>query len=231
MRSGALKIFGKELKLLILDVDGVLLDLMAWFPKNLCDTAEQLGISKEPIITYLQKVKDGENHGYSSFYKWIAELYPHLKDIEIQKFKTTFHKQEKKNPYPAIAGSKSIVCWFSRQIQIALCTTNELPALKHRLEYAKFNMNWFSYISSWETSHPKPDPRALTIVTDSLNIPKENALFVGDWYPDLECAKSAGIEFVAVLSGGIPKHAFLRESIQEDHILNTLFDIIEIIKP
>lgn len=226
-----MKIFGKELKLLILDVDGVLLDLMACFPKNLCDAAEQLGISKEPITTYLQKVKDGENHGYPSFYKCIAGLYPQLNDIEIQKFKNLFRKKEKENPYPAITGSRAVVCFTQRQIPVALCTTNEFPALKHRLEYAKFNMNWFSYISSWETGYPKPDPRALTIITDSLNIPKENALFVGDWYPDLECAKGAEIPFVAVLSGGIPKQSFLREGVPENYIIDTLFSITKIIKP
>ena len=211
-------------------MDGVLLDLMACFPKNLCGAAIEFGVSIEPIRAYLRDIENGNNHGYASFSKCVEALYPHLNDLEIQRFKKVFYKKDEQNPYPPIHGSKIIIQRLLHLIPIALCTTKELPALKHSLEYAGFNMSWFSFISSWENGHPKPDPRALTIITDSLKIPKENALFVGDWFPDFECAKAAGIEFVAVLSGRIPKHAFLREGVPEDHIIEVLFDIVEIIK-
>lgn len=226
-----MKFFGKELKLLICDVDGVLLDLMACFPKNFCDAAEEFGVSTKPIKQYLHQVENGQNHEYASFSKCIEGLYPHLNDIEIQKFKEIFRQKDAENPYPPIEGSRVIIQMLSKSISIALCTTKGLPDLKHHLKYAGFDINWFSFTSSWETGHPKPDPRALTIITDSLQIPKENALFVGDWYPDWECSKSAGIEFVAVLSGGIPKHGFIAKGVPEDHIVNTLFDLVEIIDP
>lgn len=207
------------------------MDLMVCFDKNFPNAAIEMGLDPTPIMQYVQDLKFGKKIGFSNIYGNIKWLYPHLTEPEIEELVKEFLKQEKENPYPAIVGSKSITYWMQRQIPVALCTTNELPPLKYKLEHAKFKMNWFSYISSWETGHPKPDPRALTVITDSLKIPKENTLFVGDWYPDLECAKSAGIEFIAVLSGGIPKHAFLREGVPEDHILDNLFGLIEIIKP
>jgi len=226
-----LRFFGKLKELLIFDVDGVLLDLMACFDKNLPNAAIEMGLDPAPITQYINDLRSGNKRGFSNVRDNIKWLYPHLSPLENEELLQRFKKQEMENPYPAIPRSKNTVFSLCRQIPIALCTTNELPALKHRLEYAEFNMNWFCYISSWENGHPKPDPRALTIITDSLKIPKENALFVGDWYPDFECAKAAGIEFVAVLSGGIPKHAFLREGVPEDHILNSLFDITQIVKP
>lgn len=226
-----MKFFGKEKKLLITDVDGVLLDLMACFPKNFCGAAKEFRVSTKPIKKYLWDVESGFTKGFASVSATIKMLYPNLNDLEIQKFKKIFHKKDSENPYPPVDGSRIIIKWFSRSIKVAICTTKNLSDLKHHLEFAGFNMVWFSYISSWETGHPKPDPRALTIITDSLQIPKEKALFIGDWYPDWECAKSAGIEFAAVLSGGIPKHAFMREGVPEDHIFDTLFDIMQIIKP
>jgi len=226
-----LKFFGKELKLLICDVDGVLLDLMACFPKNFCDAAVEFGVSIEPIKTYLRDVENGSANGFASVSKTIQMLYPNLNDLEIQRFKKIFHKKDKQNSYPPILGSKVLIRQFSKLIPVALCTAKGLPDLKHHLQYAGFDIKLFSFISSWETGHPKPDPRALTIITDCLQIPKENSLFVGDWFPDWECAKAAGIPFVAVLSGGIPKHAFIREGVPENHIVEKLFDIIEIIKP
>lgn len=230
-KESDLKIFGKELKLLILDVDGVLVDLMVSFEKVTTEAALEMGLSVKPFEKYLKDLKNGTNKGYSSFSKSVKMLWPHLNDGEIQKFKKIFHKKEKQNLYPAIPGSISIIYRFHRSIPIAICTTNELSILKCKLEHAGFKMNWFSFISSWESSHPKPDPRALTIITNALNIQKENSLFVGDWYPDWECSKAAEIPFIAVLSGGIPKHAFVREGIPENHILNTLSDIIKIIEP
>ena len=226
-----MKFFGKELKLLICDVDGVLLDLMANFDKNLPNAAKEMGLDTRPIMQYIKDLGLGNRNAFSNIHDNIKWLYPHLTQKEVEKLSERFKKQENKNPYPPIHGSKIIIARLSRLIPIALCTTKELPTLKHHLEYAGFNLTWFSFVSSWENGYPKPDPRALTIITDSLQIPKENALFVGDLYPDFECAKTAGIEFVATLSGGIPKYAFLREGVQEDHIVEILFDIVKIIDP
>ena len=221
----------KELKLLICDVDGVLLDLMACLPQNFCDAAIEFGISTKPIEQYFRDVGLGSVNGYASLSQTLSMLYPHLNDLEVQRFKKIFQKKDAQNPYPAISGSRMIVREFSKVIPVALCTAKGLPDLKHHLQYAGYNMNWFSFISSPETGYIKPNPRALTIINDSLNIPKKNTLFVGDWFPDWECARSAGIEFVAVLSGGIPKHAFIREGVPESHIVDTLLDIVEIVKP
>lgn len=226
-----MKFFGKEKKLFITDVDGVLLDLMACFPKNLLDAAIEFGISTELIKQYFVDVGAGLNKEVASVSATIKMLYPELNDIEIQRFKTIFHQKDAQNPYPPIKGSRIMIKWLAKHIKVALCTNKGLPDLKHHLQFAGFKLEWFSFISSWETGHPKPDPRALTIITDALNIPKEKSLFVGDWFPDWECAKSAGIPFCAVLSGGIPKHVFMREGIQENHIFERLFNIVEIIKP
>ena len=224
-----MKAFGKELKLLICDVDGVLLDLMACFPKNFCDAAREFGVSDEPIKQYLRDVGLGLTQGYASLSKCISTLYPRLSEIEVQKFKKIFHKKDEKNPYPPVSGSRILIRKISESIPVALCTTKGFLDLKNHLEYAKFKMNWFSYISSWETGHPKPNPRALTIITDSLKIPKENALFVGDWYPDLVVARGGGVRFIAVLSGGIPRHAFVREGVPDDHIIERLVDLPKLI--
>lgn len=220
-----MKIFGKELKLLILDVDGVLLDLMACFEENLSNAATEMNLDTVPITQYVKNLKSGNQNAFSNTHDSIRWLWPHLNAEEVENCFEKFKNQEKLNPYPPIPGSLVATLFFQRHMRVALCTAKEMVILKQHLEQAEFEMSWFSYISSLETGHPKPDPRALTIITDSLNISKENTLFVGDGYPDWECAKKVGIEFVAVLSGGIPKHVFLREGVPEDHIVTDLFDI------
>jgi hypothetical protein len=39
-----------------------------------------------------------------------------------------------------------------------------------------------------------------------------------------------GVRFIAALSGGIPRHAFLREGIPEDHILMHLQDLLGLVQ-
>jgi len=226
-----LKLFGKELELLILDVDGVLLDIQKTFKKNFIEAAQKMGLCEKPIKKYITELSLGINHGVANFTQTIKIIWPNLNDLEVHRFKKIFFRKEVENPTSAIYGSLITVNMFSRLIPVALCTSNGLPELKQKLKRTRFNINQFSYISSQESGHPKPDPRALTIITDSLEIPKENTLFVGDWYPDWECAKAAGIPFVAVLSGGIPEYAFIREGIPKDHIVESLFNITKIIEP
>jgi phosphoglycolate phosphatase-like HAD superfamily hydrolase len=60
-------------------------------------------------------------------------------------------------------------------------------------------------------------------------MPREQAVYVGDWYPDVDTARGGGVRFIAVLSGGIPRHAFLREGIPEDHIIARLQDLLRLI--
>jgi phosphoglycolate phosphatase-like HAD superfamily hydrolase len=128
------------LKLVILDVDGVIVDLMAGFASYLEAAARQLHLPPEPIRHYLAEVHRGARQSYT-----------HL--------------------------AEAIEAWW--------------PALP---------------------------------------VPREHAVYVGDWYPDVEAAHGGGMRFIAVLSGGIPRHAFLREGIPEDHVIERLQHLLGLIE-
>jgi phosphoglycolate phosphatase-like HAD superfamily hydrolase len=64
----------------------------------------------------------------------------------------------------------------------------------------------------------------------ALPVPRHHAVYVGDWYPDVDTARGGGVRFMAVLSGGIPRHTFLREGIPEDHILDRLHDLLRLVQ-
>jgi phosphoglycolate phosphatase-like HAD superfamily hydrolase len=89
---------------------------------------------------------------------------------------------------------------------------------------------WFAAASTWEGGHPKPDPKALDPIFAALPVPREHAVYVGDWYPDIDTARGGGVRCIAVLSGGIPRHAFRREGIPEDHILARLQDLLSLVE-
>jgi len=225
-----MKLFGKPLELVILDVDGVILDLVSNFQNSFEEAARRCNFDFEPIRTYIAAVSAGDTHGKASLSEGIRELWPNLEDERYAQLSKTFREVERENPYSSYEGSVDAIHWFREQnIPIALCTTNDMKTLEHRFEQVKVDMSWFSALSTWEHKYPKPDPRALDPIFEKIPVNRDSAVYVGDWYPDLETARGANVRFVAVLSGGIPKHAFIREGVKEDHILEKLSDLPELI--
>jgi len=56
-------------------------------------------------------------------------------------------------------------------------------------------------------SKAKPDPEAYLRVASRLGIPSDKTLFVGDHPIDAQCAKNAGVGFIAVETGDVPREA------------------------
>ncbi len=82
------------------------------------------------------------------------------------------------------------------------------------------------FVSTREVANAeKPDPAILWPIFKAIPVLKEHACYVGDWYADVEVAQAAEIRFIAVLSGEVPRHAFLREGIPDDHITDRLANI------
>ncbi len=57
-------------------------------------------------------------------------------------------------------------------------------------------------------SKPKPDPESYLRLVRALGVRKEETLFVGDHPIDAQCALNAGVGFIAVESGDVPKERF-----------------------
>ncbi len=51
----------------------------------------------------------------------------------------------------------------------------------------------------------KPDPESYVRLVQALRIPKEETIFVGDHPIDAQCASNAGVPFIAVETGDVPR--------------------------
>ena len=73
--------------------------------------------------------------------------------------------------------------------------------IKH-LKEAGFDINLFEVIVSFETTKKhKPDPEPLLHAIKKLHVKTVETMYVGDAVSDYKCAESAGVEYVAVLTG------------------------------
>ncbi|RJQ35955.1 HAD family hydrolase [Candidatus Parcubacteria bacterium] len=227
-----MRLFGEQLDLVVLDVDGVLIDFIGMFPQHYETAAIRCGLSVEPFREHFAAVQRGERNHYSNAHESAYGLWPGISPEHVERLIAAFREEERKRPYPAVAGSTEAVhCLRKWGVPIALCTTNDRSALESRLRLAGMELSWFSAMSTWEAPHPKPDPRALDPIFERVPAARRHAVYLGDWYPDLQVARGAAVRFVAVLSGGIPSHVFLREGVPSDHILPKFPDLIGLIEP
>ena len=60
-----------------------------------------------------------------------------------------------------------------------------------------------------DVKNEKPDPEGLLTAIQKLNVSKNQVLYVGDSIVDAKTAQSAGVDFVAVLTGTTKRGVFL----------------------
>lgn len=60
-----------------------------------------------------------------------------------------------------------------------------------------------------DVKNEKPDPEGLLAAIQKLNVSKNQVLYVGDSIVDAKTAQSAGVDFVAVLTGTTKRGVFM----------------------
>ncbi|MBN8689328.1 MAG: HAD family hydrolase [Armatimonadetes bacterium] len=67
-------------------------------------------------------------------------------------------------------------------------------------------------VSATEVSRPKPDPEPALLACELLNLHPSETVFIGDATHDIHCAKSAGIQSVAVTYGSAQREDLVAAS-------------------
>jgi HAD superfamily hydrolase (TIGR01549 family) len=94
-------------------------------------------------------------------------------------------------------------------------------------EFDPFSLGSFfeHTICANDTEKHKPHPEPLLTCLERLNIPPENALYIGDSIYDMQCAQQAGVKFGLALWG-----AKTTEGFEVDHIFSEPEEILQIIR-
>ena len=227
-----MRIFGRPLRLLILDWDGVVLDLMACYWLMLERVAETMGLPQEPILAQEAGHYKGTRFGTATFGALLRETWPHLGSSDVQTFAEKFWRMEEEIGYPTVDGSVRAIRKFQRRgMPIAVCTMNSRAAMIWKLRAAGLRLEDFAVICTREDARcVKPDPRMVLPIFRAVPVPRECALYVGDHYPDFDLARNARLPFAAVMSGGIPRDAFEREGLRPNRIFRDLEDLARLVE-
>lgn len=226
-----MKLFGKLLELVILDFDGVVLDLMARYWEILEIVAQAHRLNPDSIQQYREGHYNGTRRGSPRIRGTVQELWPHLGDEAATACYLAFRAEEERTGYPPVPGSIETIRWLKeRGVSVALCSMNDQRAMGWKLKMAELDVSSFDSVVTRERAGcDKPDPRIIDPIFSDVPVPKAKSVYVGDWYADIELCRAARVPFLAVLSGGIPRHAFIREGVPEDHIIGSLADLPKLI--
>lgn len=160
----------------------------------------------------------------------IRLFWPAITKEEVNVFLDALEAVERKDPYPVIEGSKEAILRLQKEgIMVALCTANLTRTLQWRFDSTGVNPECFKVISNPDSAGVgKPHPFALQYILNTVGVPTKQALFVGDWAPDLEAAKAAGgVPFIAVTSGSWGKKPFLKAGVPKEKIFGNLASFVD----
>ncbi|MHA1727098.1 MAG: HAD family hydrolase [Promethearchaeota archaeon] len=205
----------KNIKLIIFDMDGVILDIVGSVKKATRDAVnkfseikvkdpdeilEELAILIEkiqtiPIPRIILRAKELINVSF-------VEDITVLKYLEIgahiyTKFKK--YKQTEANIYDGI--EKLIKFLSKKRKKLAILTNNKKSYAIETLEKHGLEENFNEILGYNEVKNVKPDPEGLLKILEIEGIDPNNALFVGDMISDAQAGKRAGVKTICVVSG------------------------------
>lgn len=183
-----MKIFGQEISLLILDVDGVLTKF-THIIRLAKEVAKEFGMPVENVTSYFKKARKGEFPFHSRFKDDVRSMWPSFNKEEISRVVAAFRKKEKEYVYETYDGVNEFLWWLHTEgVVLAICTRNNHESLSRKLTQAGIDEKLFA-VRSVPGKYSKPDPRCVHSILEAVGIKKEYAAFVGDWFPDLNTGK------------------------------------------
>ena len=222
-----MRMFGSPVHLIIFDVDGVLFDILGRLVENLEETALYFGLPLAPIKQSIAEIAAGKRRIRGNARDSTRMLWPHLEERKIMMFVEYFQEVERRHPYELIKGVYEAIAFLRGYgMLLALATNNPMQSLLWRLESARIDPKWFAAIVTKDNSYFKPHPRTFDPIFAMVPVSRDNTLYVGDLQIDWDMARGGRVHFAAVLTGGVPRSAFLAEGVSDDHIFESLSDLL-----
>jgi phosphoglycolate phosphatase len=96
---------------------------------------------------------------------------------------------------------------------LRVINTNRTTSMKFIMEHFHLSPFFEMVVTALDVKNPKPHPESIEKILQSLNLKKEETIFVGDSEVDQQTAKSSGVRFVAYKNKEIANDAYL-----DDHL-------------
>ena len=220
-------------KLIIFDVDGVLVDVHGSFHKSIVETIHFFTGHR---VTYTEihdwKNRSGYNDDWRLSTDWIASLGEPVPYAKVKARFQKFYWGTKALP-GNVAHEKWLVTHarlarWSRRAELALFTGRTRRELRHTLEGTDAKRIFRRAVTMDDVKKGKPDPEGLRILLAGMS-PRE-ALYLGDNIDDALASKRARVPFLGVLPHGSDAHNARAAKLRELGALTILHSVRDLEK-
>jgi HAD superfamily phosphatase len=197
-------------KLIIFDVDGVLVDVRGSFHKSILDTVHFFtGKHPEYAEIHRWKNRSGYNDDWRLTTDWIASLGPAVPYEVVKARFQKFYWGTKAKPGNVarerwLITHKRLDRW-SQRAELALFTGRTRQELHYTLHGTDAKKIFRRSVTMDDVKKGKPHPEGLRLLLNG--IPRQEALYLGDNIDDALSAQRAGVPFLGVLQRGTEAHA------------------------
>ncbi|HTO53983.1 MAG TPA: HAD family hydrolase [Myxococcota bacterium] len=129
-----------------------------------------------------------------------ADCSPTVRTLLLRAFK----HEASPPPYPY---AREVVAWLAKHYRLALISNNAMPGDHHAAVLRRTGMlrHFGSALWSADFGRRKPDPAMIRHALETLRVPRERAIFVGDKLrTDVAAARAAGVRSVYIRKRGAP---------------------------
>jgi HAD superfamily hydrolase (TIGR01548 family) len=220
-------------KLVIFDVDGVLVDVRGSFHRSILETIQYFTGRR---VAYAEihewKNRSGYNDDWRLTTDWIAALGKPIPYATVKARFQKFYWGTKDLP-----GNVSREKWlvtpsrlkqWSRRADLALFTGRTRRELRHTLERSPVNSFFRRAVTLDDVKKGKPDPEGLNLLLDGS--PPRDAVYLGDNIDDALAAKRARVPFLGVLPQGSVAHRIRAAKLRELGALGILHHVKDLEK-
>jgi phosphoglycolate phosphatase len=186
-------------RLLVFDWDGTIIDSASAIVDCICAAARDTGIPVPPRERAAHTIGLGLQDA-------LRFAVPELPAERYADFVAHYrnHFLARQDSMQLFAGMRELLNELSRTHLLAIATGKSRRGLDRALEAGDLKA-YFTASRCADETNPKPHPAMLLELMDELNASKERTLMIGDTSHDLEMARAAGVDALAVTYGAHPE--------------------------
>jgi phosphoglycolate phosphatase len=191
-------------RLLVFDWDGTIIDSAATIAECIREASRELGLEVPERGRARHVIGLGLHDAMRIAVPQLpAQRYPEF----VACYRRHFLARE--DAMQLFDGMRELLADLSKKHLLAIATGKSRRGLDRALDSSQLKP-YFAASRCADETNPKPHPAMLTEIMDELAVEKRSSLMIGDTSHDMEMARAAGVDALAVTYGAHPENG-LRE--------------------